>query len=139
MSSTMSTPWRSTSIRRPLTSSTGALVTSIAARLDAGRRARKAVADETRPDREERDRKHGHDDAPGLDGKRLPVLVDHQTPVGGRRLQTEAEEAQPGDQSGRIRQSQARLDHQGAGHVGEDLPEEDLAPRLPDRLRCTYE
>ena len=33
-----------------------------------------------------------------------------------------------------VRQPQARLDHQRAGDVGEDLAEEDLRPRLADRL-----
>ena len=58
----------------------------------------------------------------------VPVLVDHQAPVGGRRLQAEAEEAEAGDQADRVGAAQLDLDQQRAGDVRQDLAEQD-APR----------
>ena len=63
-----------------------------------------------------------------------PVLVDHQAPVGRRRLQAEAEEADRRDQADRVRHAQAELDQQRAGHVRQQLAEDDPRALLADRL-----
>ena len=53
------------------------------------------------------------------------VLVDHQAPVGRRRLQAEAEEREAGDQPDRVRVAQRDLDQQRAQDVRQDLAEQD--------------
>ena len=65
---------------------------------------------------------------------REPVLVDHQPPVGGRRLQAEAEEADRRDEPDRVRHAQADLDQQRAGDVRQQLAEDDPRALLADRL-----
>ena len=54
---------------------------------------RQAVGHQVGADREDADQQDRHEHGLGLHGDADPVLVDHQAPVGGRRLQAEAEEA----------------------------------------------
>ena len=107
--------------------------------LDADHRARDAVADQARADREQRDRDDGQDDRPGLDGEAVAVLVDHQTPVGGRRLEAEAEEAQPRHDGDVERHPQRRLDDERARDVRQHLAQEDAPAGEADRLGRAHE
>ena len=98
------------------------------------RRAGDAVGDEVRAHREQADGRDRQQHRPRLHGDREPVLVDHQAPVGGRRLQAEAEEADRRDEPDRVRHAQAELDEQRARHVRQQLAEDDPRALLADRL-----
>ena len=71
---------------------------------------------------------------PGLNGDRQAVLVDHQPPVGVRRLDAEAEEAERRRRAHRIGQPQPDLDQQRARHVRQQLTEHDPRALLADGL-----
>ena len=82
-------------------------------------------------------RKTGTNTAHGWIRMADPVLVDHQAPVGGRRLHAEAQEAQGGDEADGVGEAQAELDEQRARDVRQDLADQDLcgaARRGPQTL-----
>ena len=67
------------------------------------------------------------------------VLVDHRAPVGAVRIGREAEEGERGDEADRVRQAEARLDHQRREDVREDLAEQDPPARDAERLGRGHE
>ena len=69
----------------------------------------------------------GNNDGPRLERQHVPVLVDHQPPIRVRRLNSESQEADRGDQRDRPCQAQAVLDHQRCRDVRQDLLEHDLS------------
>ncbi len=140
-SSTMSISVSRSTMRRPSTATAGLDGAHSAARprsMPMAARA-SAVADEARADREHRDRDDRQHDAPRLGDQRELVLVDHRAPVGAVRVGREAEEGERRDQPDRVRQPQARLDHQRREDVGQDLAEQDPPARDAERLGGGHE
>ena len=101
----------------------------------AAERARDRVADHVERDREQRDHRRGDENDPRVERQPLAVLADDQRPVGGRRLQPEAEEVDRRDEDDRVGEAQADVGRDRRDDVRQDLAPEDREGALPSRDR----
>ena len=98
---------------------------------EAGGALQQPVDDQVDADRQERDRRAGHQRRRDAEDDAVLVVLHHAAPVGRRRLDAEAEEGERREEQEGEAEAQAELGEQRRQRVGQDLAEDDPAGPSP--------